>query len=76
MIRFEKVSFEEFSRALVESCGIFLSTDERRAYYDAIKLPTRSTPGSAGYDIATPIPINILIHCLSIPCFLLGKCEG
>jgi len=59
MIRFEKVSFEEFSRALIESCGIFLSTDERRAYYDAIKLPTRSTPGSAGYDIATPIPINI-----------------
>lgn len=58
MIRFEKVSFEEFTRAL-NACGIALSQEKAKEYYDAIRIPTRGTPGSAGYDIATPVPVRI-----------------
>lgn len=45
MIRFKKISFEEFKKA-------FKGIDEQEIHeaYENIKLPTRSTKGSAGYD--------------------------
>lgn len=53
---FEKVSFEEFYKAM-KDC--FYESDppedEIRVLYDAIKLPERATEGSAGYDFKAPM---------------------
>ena len=54
---FEKVSFEQFNTAWK---GIFLADDaEIKSIYENIKLPTRATSGSAGYDFFTPIAITL-----------------
>lgn len=54
-IRFEKVSFEQF-RKDTYACGYEnISEDELREKYKNIKLPTRSTTASAGYDFIIPI---------------------
>ena len=53
--KFSKVSFEQFCQDM-EACGhTDYTTRQLRSIYDAIKLPTRATAGSAGYDICTPI---------------------
>ena len=61
MAEFQKVSFEEFKNACnkLESNGAmcFSGDDEIRRYYDAIQLPRRATPGSAGYDFFLPFPV-------------------
>ena len=53
--RFEKVSYDEFRRAHV-GLGIRSSKVEDRIkeIYDSIKLPTRSTKRSSGYDFFYP----------------------
>ena len=33
--------------------------EELKSYYDAIKLPTRSTPGAAGYDFYSPFKFRM-----------------
>lgn len=53
--RFEKVSFNEYSKAFDDK-----SIDEIKAIYDKIKLPKRATKGSAGYDFY--LPFDIVIH--------------
>lgn len=54
-MRFEKVSFEEFC----DSLNVTKEFRElMRPSYDAIKLPQRSTDGSAGYDFVLPITVN------------------
>lgn len=57
-IKFEKVSFEEFKRAYL-TVDIFASDEEIKEYYDRIKLPKRSTSGSAGYDFIAPYQIDV-----------------
>ena len=61
IIRFEKVTFTEFKKAC-ESCNLFemvtMTDQSLRNVYDNIKLPTRGTSGSAGYDFVTPIDIS------------------
>ena len=47
---FEKVSLKEFARAY----GVTEDDPYVRKIYDQIKLPTRSTTGSAGYDFYAP----------------------
>lgn len=47
--RFEKVSDKQFSKDL----KALFNTEEN--LYDNIKLPTRATKGSAGYDFVSPI---------------------
>ena len=51
--KFEKVSFEEFMKAIED---IYLDWDENyiRRVYDDIVLPKRATSGSAGYDFFMP----------------------
>lgn len=51
--KFEKVSFEEYKKALMES---YPEVPEHRVkdIYDNIKLPKRATTGSAGYDFFAP----------------------
>lgn len=47
-IRFEKVSYTEFSKALGSD------NDTVRKIWEEIKLPKRATKGSAGYDFYAP----------------------
>jgi dUTP pyrophosphatase len=37
----------------------YLFDDKIQRYYDGITLPIRSTKGSAGYDIKSPMPLTI-----------------
>lgn len=63
IIKFEKVSYEEF----VASCGDYIkeyeisgrSLPDLRTVYDNIKLPTRGTKGSAGYDLYSPFGFDL-----------------
>lgn len=52
--QFEKVSFEEYCKAVPEMLSSYL-----KPYYDSIKLPKRATTGSAGYDFFAPIDIHL-----------------
>lgn len=59
--KFEKVSYEQFEKDVEK----FLhntqgdNTDWIKQAYDAIKLPTRATTGSAGYDFYSPFNISM-----------------
>lgn len=54
--QFEKVSFNEFFKAMQD-----LNLDEKKALeiYEGIKLPKRATTGSAGYDFFLPFAIYL-----------------
>ena len=52
---FEKVSFEEFEKAML-NLGF---TNNNSEVYDRIKLPKRATVGSAGYDFFTPFNFQL-----------------
>lgn len=56
--QFEKVSFEQFKKDWIDTMG-FEGDDSLRKIYDSIKLPRRSTTGSAGYDFFTPTSLCI-----------------
>ena len=49
--KFSKVSFEQFNEGWQEAFGQAVERDK----YDALKLPTRATVGSAGYDFFSPL---------------------
>ena len=51
---FSRVGFKQFKEA---STDMGYSEDEIKAIYNSIKLPTRATSDSAGYDIITPFDI-------------------
>lgn len=51
--KFEKVSFEEFSKAFD------LPSHEVKEIYDNIKIPSRATEGSAGYDFYAPVAFEL-----------------
>ena len=57
-MRFEKVSFEQFSADMEKWMQDF-SWEMHEVYYDSVKLPKRQTKGSAGYDIASPMRLII-----------------
>lgn len=73
MIKFEKVSYEQFYKDLKSAMGKSkLSIETPIGYnedtdfdkfckdaYDKIKLPERATKGSAGYDFYSPVTINM-----------------
>lgn len=52
--KFEKVSLEEFSRAMKSQFGKQFDDDRIQDIYNDIKLPKRATKGSAGYDFYAP----------------------
>lgn len=53
MIRFEKISFEQYYKDYIHWYG---ATEEARVrqIYEGIALPMRKTEGSAGYDFSLP----------------------
>lgn len=58
MIKFEKVSYEQFEKdAMV--CNPLLNVDYIKECYNNIKLPKRATAGSAGYDFFTPFSLMV-----------------
>ena len=59
MLRFEKVAFEEFKSAMLKNFGDDFPRDVLQKIYDNIKLPKRSTKGSAGYDFYAPFNIHM-----------------
>ncbi len=69
MIKFEKVSFEEFYKSVSELNALesALCEDEIADFYEKIKLPQRSTDGSAGYDFFAPFTMTIGNFPLTIP---------
>lgn len=59
---FEKVSYEQFEKdfkSLKEFNAEVFSDEKIRELYDAIKLPTRATAGSAGYDFYSPVGFEV-----------------
>lgn len=56
---FYKVSFDEFERCYRAKVGSDHGTDKIRRIYDDIRLPVRATKGSAGYDLYSPIDIEL-----------------
>lgn len=61
--RFEKVSFEQFREAMKSEYGSIYewanSDDYLKMVYDNIKLPSRATAGSAGYDFKAPFEFTL-----------------
>lgn len=55
--KFEKVSFEQFFKDMMDTFGMLDNTIEE--IYKNIKLPKRATTGSAGYDFYTPIDFEL-----------------
>lgn len=60
--KFSKVSFDQFYN---DYCGTFFddcdkpSKESVREIYDQIKIPTRATKGSAGYDFFAPFDMSL-----------------
>lgn len=54
---FDKVSFDQYKEDCVKS-GHWKPEDEMKKEWDAIKLPSRATSGSAGYDFFMPLDIT------------------
>lgn len=60
--KFEKVSFEQFKKdwlAFNPTSKTMWTDEEIQEIYDGIKLPSRGTVGSAGYDFFAPINISL-----------------
>ena len=56
--KFHKVSFEQFSKDWLDTFKNFTVEDVKKIYTD-IKLPTRATSGSAGYDFFSPLDFTL-----------------
>ena len=56
-MKFEKVSYEEFNKAMLDIVG----TNEEFIWdcYDSLVLPKRATVGSAGYDFFSPFSFEL-----------------
>ena len=59
MIKFEKVSYEEYRKSLARLDYDDTDDEFLRKEYKKIKLPKRATKGSAGYDFYAPFDIDI-----------------
>lgn len=57
--KFEKVSFEQFKESLKDIFYGQLSEDKMKEMYENVKLPTRATKHSAGYDFSIPFSISL-----------------
>ena len=57
--KFEKVSYEDFKKSM-DKCFLNMYPEhEIKDIYNKIKLPKRTTKGSAGYDFYSPLKLNI-----------------
>ncbi len=56
--KFSLVGFDEFKKGYVKNFGD-ASDEEIKKIYGEIKLPTRATSGSAGYDFHSPVSFEL-----------------
>ena len=56
--KFCKISFEQFSKDWLDTFENSTIENAKEAYVD-IKLPTRATDGSAGYDFFSPLEFSL-----------------
>lgn len=56
--KFEKVSFKQFYNDFIDCFSNYNETQVKEIY-DNLKLPTRATKGSAGYDFYIPLDITL-----------------
>lgn len=56
--KFYKVSYEQFKKDF-DSCFVGTLESVIKLVYDGIKLPTRATTGSAGYDFHSTVNIKL-----------------
>lgn len=54
MIKFEKISYEQFEKDYIAIFGDEIEAGCIKDMYDNLKLPRRSTTGSCGYDFFSP----------------------
>lgn len=59
MIKFEKVSLEQFTKDLRKVLMPHVTDEEAKDIYNKIQLPKRGSTGSAGYDFCTPIGFTL-----------------
>ena len=57
--KFEKVSYDEFKKSVKKNFPNKYMEHDIKNMYDNIKLPQRTTKGSAGYDFYSPFNLNI-----------------
>ena len=59
--KFQKVSYEQFKKDMIDALWFEKSTDENRILesYNFVTLPTRATVGSAGYDFVSPVKFTL-----------------
>lgn len=74
MARFEKISFEQFKKDII-NLGSVEMRDTMKEDYEAITLPKRSTTGSAGYDFVSPFGFELdagesILIPTGIKCFI------
>jgi len=74
-MHFEKVPFSEYKRAYIDALQLDMSKEEDESFnewlhmeWEGIKLPTRATEGSAGYDFYLPSDIAVTKN---VPCTVL-----
>lgn len=66
MIKFEKVSLEQFTKDLRKVLMPQATDEDAKEIYDKIQLPKRGSTGSAGYDFCTPIGFALEEYDVSI----------
>ncbi len=59
MIKFEKVSLEQFTKDLRKVLMPHVTDEDAKEIYDKIKLPKRGSKGSAGYDFYSPVSFTL-----------------
>lgn len=72
--KFEKVSFEQYKRDCAKQ-GQIQEDEVLRKEWEAIKLPTRATSGSAGYDFYSPWSFSVTRGAVHIPTGIRCKIE-
>jgi len=60
---FEKVSYNQYRSAMMELVTTEYSEELTELSYNELKLPTRSTSGSAGYDFKSPVTLILDPGC-------------
>jgi len=60
---FEKVSYNQYRAAMMELVTTEYSEELTELSYNELKLPTRSTSGSAGYDFKSPVTLILDPGC-------------
>ena len=60
MLRFEKVGYCTFQESIRNIFGYVIPDEEIERLYNNIKLPSRGTKASAGYDFFCPLDITLV----------------